>query len=1083
MKTLRFHVLCLVLLAFGHALAARAEEVRVWEGKLDLPTYLLGTEDPNPPFALISHRRVYPYTMQDDLTERRETKTYRALFLENEYLKAIVLPEMGGRLYSLYDKVAKREVFYRNNVVKYGLVALRGAWISGGIEFNFPDGHTTVTVSPVASTFLHGSDGSGTIVVGNVDLVTGMCWEVAMTLRPGQARLEELVTLYNATPRTNLHWYWQNTAVPATEDMQFIYPMREACPHIKGVLWSYPIHDGVDYSWYKNVREAASLFGRQVHRNFFGAYYHKPDYGVAHVADFREVPGKKIWTWGVAGDGLIWTDLLTDGDGPYNEIQAGRFETQLNYEFMPPRRVESFTEYWYPVAGLEGGFVEATPELALNVRFLPAQGSEGSQVEILVSPVVSILHPKLVVKLGSEAPKEFTPPSFSPLKTDKLQVPVANIEEARKGLTVEVKSADGQSLLHWSAADPVDGNKDFVPAAGAKAPPPKPLEAMTVQELFLHGVSVEKDGREEAAAKIYRQVLERDPGFVPALLKQAWQLHRAGDFQGAERSIYRALARNPLNPDANYAAGVIYRSSQRWTLAEDALWASLHFGGPQAPALAQLGEIAIHEKKFDEAAELLRRALSFNPGDALAKADLAVALRLAGRREEAVKTINETVADNPLFPWALAEQWRLSSGGEAGDEASQGKKSWAASLTPGVETYLSVAAWYRSLDDLVSSDAVLKAALDELPAGSASPMVYYYLASNARREDKGNEAKQYAAEAAAAPFDKVFPHRLEDALVLDEARRENPLDAHAPYFLGNFLFAVGRYDDAARMWMQALGTGFEYSVLSRNLGVYAWRVKKDLEGAAGFFEKAIELAPEDYRLYVSLDEIYASLGDQAQREKLMANAPPTVAERDTVRVRRALVDLQQKRYGQALEALADHSFKPWEGGQVVRHVYVAANLEEGRASLAAGKPREAEPAFRRALEYPVNLGVGKPDKPHDEEALYWLGEALQAAGDAQGAKEVWSRAAVSGKDTDGTGRVFAALAMRRLGQTEEADKILDEFLQTASSEKAGASSLYAAGLVQRYRDLESEARKLFQRAIDVAPDFWPAQIELDRAPL
>ena len=232
---------------------------------------------------------------------------------------------------------------------EYGLVSLRGAWISGGMEFNFPNGHTVVTVSPVAFTTLQNSDGSATVVVGDVDLVTEMHWEVALTLRPGQARLEQHVTLFNDTGLTNPYWYWANTAVPATDDMRFIYPMREANPHSHEEIWSFPMHDGVDYSWYKNVRHPTSLFGRQVHRNFFGAYYEKSDYGVVHVADFQEVVGKKTWTWGVGDDGLIWTGLLTDHDGPYNEIQAGRFETQLNYEFMPPRRADSFTEFWYPL--------------------------------------------------------------------------------------------------------------------------------------------------------------------------------------------------------------------------------------------------------------------------------------------------------------------------------------------------------------------------------------------------------------------------------------------------------------------------------------------------------------------------------------------------------------------------------------------------------------------------------------------------------------------------------------------------------------------------------------------------------------
>ena len=177
-----------------------AATVRAWEGTIDLPTYALGEEDPNPAFPLIKGHRIYPYTMLDDLTDQRETKSYQAVFLENEYLKATVLPSLGGRLYSLYDKASAREVFYRNNVVKYGLVALRGAWISGGVEFNFPDGHTTVTVSPVAWTLRQNPDGSATIAVGDTDRVTGMHWEVELTLRPGQARLEQRVTLFNPTP-------------------------------------------------------------------------------------------------------------------------------------------------------------------------------------------------------------------------------------------------------------------------------------------------------------------------------------------------------------------------------------------------------------------------------------------------------------------------------------------------------------------------------------------------------------------------------------------------------------------------------------------------------------------------------------------------------------------------------------------------------------------------------------------------------------------------------------------------------------------------------------------------------------------
>ena len=162
------------------------------------------------------------------------------------------------------------------------------------------------------------------------------------------------------------------------------------------------------------------------------------------------------------------------------------------------------------------------------------------------------------------------------------------------------------------------------------------------------------------------------------------------------------------------------------------------------------------------------------------------------------------------------------------------------------------------------------------------------MAANAREKGNDERADDFARQGEAAPDAKVFPNRLADAEVIDDELRDHPLDAHALYFLGNYLFAHGRYEEGARSWAQAFGQGFEYSVLMRNLGLYAWRVKNDLPDAAGFYEKAVKLAPENYRLYTDLDEIYFRMGSAGRREKLFAEAPASVRDRDTVLVRRAL---------------------------------------------------------------------------------------------------------------------------------------------------------------------------------------------------
>lgn len=1078
-----------LLASFSLAALGDCGEVRGWEGSIDLPSYTLGEEDPNPPFPILNRNQVYPYTMLDDLTDHREVKTYRALFLENDYLKATILPDMGGRLYSLFDKVSKREVFYRNNVVKYGLVALRGAWISGGIEFNFPNGHTVVTVSPVASRLVINPDGSPTAVVGGMDWVTEMHWEVALTLRPRQARLEQSVTLFNPTPVENLYWYWANASVAATEDMQFIYPMREANPHSRVEIWTYPVWNGVDWSWYKNIRQPTSLFGLAVHRDYFGAYYHDSDYGVVHAADYRAVPGKKVWSWGVAGDGLLWTDLLTDHDGPYNEIQSGRYETQLNQEFMPTRRVESWTEYWYPVRGLGGGFVEATKELALNVRFVAASGPNPQRVELAINPTVEIPSAKITVLLDGKPLRQFGPIAFNAATTAKFDVAVESLGAAKKALSVAIEDGRSRSLLHWSAAEPVDGNPDFVSVAGVHRPELKPFDKMTAEEIYLRGVEQEKNGDAEASANTYGQALQRDPMFIPALLKLAWRDYRAANLDAAEAKIVLAERRNRTDPAVQFAAGVIYRAAGKFTRAQDAFWLSLQFAGSPAPALAQLGEIAIQQKSLDEAERLLRQSLSYNPEDALVLSDLAVALRLGKRSDEAAVVADEALLKMPLLPFALAEAWL---NGQAGRPSQSLKKSglhtlsardtWRKILGPDVQNYLEVAAWYRALGDLSSSDTILQAAVADLPSDKLSPMVYFYLAANAWQDGQDGRAREFAGQASSAPHDKVFPQRLSDAPVLAEVVARIPRDSHARYFLGTFLFAHGRFEDAGIAWLAAKNEGLEGSVLERNLGVYAWRVRKDLGQAAACYEKAIQLAPGQYRLYADLDDIYAQIGDPSRRERLFAAAGAEVLKRDTIRARRALFLVEQRQFDQALEILSNHHFKPWEGGQIIREIFVLAHLEKGKHDLQTQNHSEAERSFRQGLDYPVNLGVGKPEKSDNAEIWYWLGVALAAENKTSEALQAWETAAEEGRAATGPSAVFAAAALQKLGRQVDAEKVLATTIDAANGREASAHAHFAAGMAERFRDHEPAARAEFRHALELDPLLWEARFELNRSP-
>jgi len=191
---------------------------------LEIPTYVLGPEDPNPPFQRRGYWDIYPYTMMDDIGEKVRPVKYRAQVLENEYVRVIVLPQLGGHLYSAQDKHTGREIFYRNSVVKPGLIALRGAWISGGIEFNFPKGHTVTSVTPVDHRLVKEHDGGATAWVGNVEKRYRMAWAVGIRLRPGSSLIETEVKLSNRTALPHPYYFWANAAVPARFGMRMVYP-------------------------------------------------------------------------------------------------------------------------------------------------------------------------------------------------------------------------------------------------------------------------------------------------------------------------------------------------------------------------------------------------------------------------------------------------------------------------------------------------------------------------------------------------------------------------------------------------------------------------------------------------------------------------------------------------------------------------------------------------------------------------------------------------------------------------------------------------------------------------------------------
>jgi hypothetical protein len=286
---------------FLFSLPMASAQVHVWQGTLTLPTYEEGAPDPNPPFDQYANGRFnYPYTLRDNLTNRRTDHAWRAVFLENEYLKCSVLPDLGGHLYTCDDKISGQPMFYANPSIKKADISYRGAWAAFGIEFNFPVSHNWVSLSPVDFAFAQKDDGSASVEVSNVDRVYGMQWSVELVLRPHSTVLEQRVTLNNRSDVRHRFYWWNNAGIQAWDDSLVQYPMRFAASHGFREIQPWPVEaDGTDLSVVKNqTKGPVSLFVHGSREPFMGVWHPHTNTGTAHYADYAQLPAKKIWSLG-----------------------------------------------------------------------------------------------------------------------------------------------------------------------------------------------------------------------------------------------------------------------------------------------------------------------------------------------------------------------------------------------------------------------------------------------------------------------------------------------------------------------------------------------------------------------------------------------------------------------------------------------------------------------------------------------------------------------------------------------------------------------------------------------------------------
>jgi tetratricopeptide (TPR) repeat protein len=1037
--------------ALGLRPAAGAVAVKAWEATIVLPTYEVGPSEPNPIFY--SGRAyqgakgpVYPYPLLDKLTDVKRDKSYRILYLENEYVRIGVLPEVGGRIFEAVDKTNGYDFVYRQHVVKPALIGMLGAWISGGVEWNIPHHHRATSFMPVDCALETGADGGTTIWVGEVELRHRMKWLVGLTLRPGSSVLEVTTKVFNRTPLAHSMLAFANVAVHANEDYQILFPpsTEVATFHGKNQFSRWPLSTevfngqdytrGVDVSWWKSHLTPTSFFAFEASEDFLGGYDHGRKAGVVFVGDHGIVPGKKLWTWGTGSEGKTWERILTDSDGPYLELMIGAWsDNQPDYSWIQPGEKREVTQYWYPLRGL-GGLKNANREAACNLAV------DADRARIAFHATSDRKNVRCVLKSGGETLFEdaFDIGPAAPYEEELALPPGADKEK----LLLALYGADGRELVAYTPR-----RQSNLPLPSPVKPPAAPKDIPTNEELYLAGLRLEQFHNPALEPyPYYVEALRRDPEDVRVNTALGLLYLKRALYREAEERLETAVARlasnytRPKDGEPLYYLGVACRRLGKPGEAVDAFERAAWSPAWRAASFHELAEMASTDGSFERALDFAERALEAGGGNPETRNLKTALLRRLGRTQEAAVVAAAARRADPLDARSLHELYLLRVWEGDASAARAAAAELDRLLADSIPNLLELALDYVDSGLWKEAAAVLGPRVLEAGAG-ANPLPAYLLAYVLHRYGQPEEAGRLLKQAASLPSERVFPFELEFIDVFEWAMKENPADGRAPYDLGNLLFDL-QPDRAISAWERARELDPAFPTVHRNLGLAYARVRNDLPAAIDSLERAVAVDPKDARLYYELDLLYEAAGvDPRKRLAVLEKRHDIIAGNDNALSREAGLLLLAGRTYKALEILGTHHFHVWEGGGEIHGLWIEANLAEGRNALEKKAYSKALDSFLKALSYPANLDVGPPSSgPGSPKVFFHIGEAHAALGNTSEAAAFYEKAAGFGAGLSEQA-YYAGLALARLGRREEAAARHDDLARRAREALAAVPAM------------------------------------------
>ncbi len=989
----RFFITAFIIL-FSFMASFAQQKAAVKEYNKTFTTYPFSDPDPVPHM-----NKIYPYFRFDGYTDKPVQKDWKVVELENDYLRVMIMPEIGGKIWAAIEKSTGKSFIYYNHVVKFRDVAMRGPWTSGGIEPNYGIiGHTPNCATPVDYVTIERPDGSVSCVIGVLDLLTRTSWKIDINLAKDKAYFTTSSFWYNASPFEQPYYTWMNTGIKASNDLQFVYPGTKYFGH-EGEYAGWPVNktNGKDISWYKNndfgQYKSYHVFGK--YTDFFGAYWHDDNFGMGRYSTHDTKPGKKLWIWGLSQQGMIWEKLLTDTDGQYVEVQSGRMFNQAadGSTFTPfkhigftPHNTDVWTEYWFPVVKTNG-FVAVNNYGALNII------KENGWLKIYFSPLQHI-QDTLKVMNGDDVVYS------KKLNLQTLQLFNDSIQLS--GNSDSLIATLGDTKLRYDAA----------PSANLISRPvntPAGFDWNSTYGLYLQGKEDMHQRNYVGAEEKLKAAIEKDSNYLPALVGYAVLLYRNQNYDEALSMSKKALSIDTYDPAANYNYGIINVALGNMVDAKDGFDIAALGIEYRSAAYTELAKIYFKENNYERAVDYANKSIDFNRYAIEAYQLLAVMDRLQNKPEEGLKILDSILAFDPLNHFALFEKYLNN----ISDENKSLFLSAIKNEQP-AQTFLETAIAYYNIGRREEAVQVLRLAPQNIE-------VMYW---EAYLQNKAFDIKESDTE-------MIFPFRRETAAILKQLIKQND------NWLLKYHLALIEWSHNDLLHAKALFAEIgDKPVYAQFYAARAEFNKDDSLKSLADLSKAAELDKSQWRYGQGLVNYYLADNNAEKALSVASQYYKNFPNNYVIGMLNVKALMMGGQYARANALLKAIHILPYEGATDGRRLYRETQLMLALEAMKKHDYKKALTYINAARQWPENLGAGKPyDEDIDARLEDWLAyqNDLHLENDSQ-ARQMLDKIIAFHKGLNGNyyssaNNLITAWALKKTGKPEDAQNFLQQLLE------------------------------------------------------